>query len=159
MSYNSPNYKGKKNQNQQTMLEIVVIGIFKMIWWLVTLPFKGIKFGKGKTELSLEDRNYIIPKRLEVERMLDTENQIELKHAVMEADKLVDYAMQATGYPGETFADRLRSAQPFLSKYISDEMWQGHKVRNQIAHEQGASFGNVELRIAAKKLLNYLKNI
>jgi hypothetical protein len=159
MSYNSPNYKGKKNQNQQTFLGIVVIGLLKIIWWIVTLPFKGIKFGKGKSDLSLEDKNYITAKRLEIEKMLNTENQIELKHTVMEADKLVDYAMQTIGYSGATFADRLKVAQPFVDSYLYDGIWQGHKVRNQIAHEQGYQISNTELRTAARKLLNYIKTL
>lgn len=153
------NYQGKNNRNQQTFLEIVIVGIFKMIWWLITLPFKGLKFGKGKRGMSLDDKNYIVAKRLEIEKMLGSENIIELKHAVMEADKLVDYAMQSAGYSGTTFADRLRNAQSFINPAVYNNLWQGHKVRNSIAHESEYRISNMELREATNKLLNYLKNI
>jgi len=147
-----------KNQ-QPDVLQTIVIGILKAIWWILTLPFKGIRFGKVRTGLSVDERNYITSKRLEIEKMLNTENQIELKHAVMEADKLADYALKTQGYSGETFADRLRSAQSSLNPNLYNEIWQGHKIRNQIAHETEYRIGNSELKDAVYKLLKYLKAI
>jgi len=156
MSYNNPNYKGKRNKNNQPdILQTIVVGIFKLLWWLVTLPFKGFKLGKGKSGLSLEDRNYIASKRHEIESLFRSQSVIELKHAVMEADKLADFVLKAKGFQGETFADRLRSAQSFLSSSLYNQLWQGHKVRNQIAHESELTIMNSELREAAEKLLKF----
>lgn len=152
------NYKGKKNQNQQTFLEVLLIGIFQVLWWLVTLPFKGVSKSK-KSRFSLEDRNYITSKRLEIETMSNSANEIELKHAVMEADKLVDYALKAQGYGGETFAERLQNAEKYIDARVYQEIWQGHKVRNQIAHESDSRVSIYELGEAARKLLNYTKTI
>lgn len=146
-------------KNQSTFLETIVVGFFKALWFLVSLPFRGIKWSRGKTGLSVEERNYITSKRLEIEKMLSSENQIELRHAVMEADKLADYTMKQKGYMGETFADRLRSAEDSIPKNIYNDAWQGHKVRNQIAHEQELRIVNNELRDAARKLLSYLKTL
>lgn len=148
-----------RKKNQQTILEIIVVGIFKGIWFLLTLPFRGIKFGRGKSGLSVEERNYVTGKRLEIEKMLDSKNEIELKHAVIEADKLVDYTLKTKGYAGETFADRLRNAQDSINPSVYNSIWQGHKVRNEIAHEQELRIKNSELREATTKLINYLKNI
>ena len=58
-----------------------------------------------------------------------------LRQAVSEADKLFDYVMKAQGYPGETMADRLRSAQSKLSD--RNAVWSAHKLRNALAHEVG----------------------
>jgi len=143
--------KNYKTQSQQTFLEIIVVGIFKVLWWIIALPFKGLK-GKKKSGLGAEEKNYIAIKRQEVENFLNSESPIELKHAVMEADKLVDYILQAKNYQGETFADRLRSAESFISKDIYNSIWTGHKVRNQIAHEHELRIENKELRTAAENL-------
>lgn len=148
----------KKNQ-EPDILHSIIVGIFKLLWWLISLPFKGIKFGRGKTGLSLDEKAYIINKRTEIERMLSSQNQYELKHAVLEADKLVDYCLRAKGFGGETFADKLRSSQQFLSQDLYNQLWQGHKVRNQIAHEQNLQTSNQELVNAAKKLLRYSETI
>ena len=155
--------KNYKNQNQQTALEIILIGIFKVLWWIITLPFNLIfKKGKklsGRLKITPNDWAYIVSQRLEIEKILKSENQIELKHAVMEADKLVDYIFQAKNYQGETFADRLRSAESFIEKDVYNSIWNGHKVRNQIAHENELRITNDELRSAAENLLRYTKNI
>lgn len=149
----------KRHQYEYNLFQIIIIGFFKGLWWLVRLPFRGLKFGVGKTGLSLEDRNYLVTKRQQIEKILNSSNEIELKHALMEADKLVDYALKQSGYSGETFADRLRNAQKDIRPDVYNQIWQGHKVRNQIAHESETRISNNELCEAASKLLNYLKTI
>lgn len=147
----SINYYKKHKPNQPTVLESIFSGIGRGLWWLVSLPFK--KRGR-KAGLSVEDRNYIIRKRQEVESLLNSSSIIELKHAVLEADKLVDFVLKKKGYSGETFADRLRSAEPFINHNIYQDIWNGHKIRNQIAHDDGQIDKNI-LISAAKKLLSY----
>jgi len=139
-----------KKQNQRTALEIIFLGIFKGLWWLVTLPF-----GKHKKNKSNVDQAYLSSKKNEISMLLNSDSHIELKHAVLEADKLVDYILQARGYRGETFADRLRSAQSYIDASTYEMLWQGHKVRNQIAHDD-TNFSNDELKSAARKLLKYV---
>lgn len=148
------NYK-KKNEGP-TILEVIFVGIFKALWFLIKLPFKGIKKKQGITG---ENRTYIITKRQEIESLLNSESEIELKHAVMEADKLVDYILKLKNYAGETFADRMRSAQGAIDSNMCDRIWQGHKVRNQLAHENELQITKQELREATNKLLSYTKSI
>ena len=146
--------KNYHKQNQPDIITVIVVGFFKLIWWLVTLPFKGLK---KKIGISADDRAYIFDKKNEIERLVKSENVIELKHAVMEADKLVDYLLQIKGYEGTTFADRLRSAQKSMSNAVYNSVWDGHKVRNQIAHENELRISNRELREATGKLLEYTR--
>lgn len=86
--------------------------------------------------------------------MLESDNIYELKHAVIEADKLVDFCLKAKGYAGETFADRLRSAEKYMDKNSYQAIWYGHKVRNQIAHEDG-KIDRDSLVQATKMLMEY----
>lgn len=150
----SGNYK--KKSEGPTILEVIFVGIFKALWFLIKLPFKGIKKKQG---ISTENKSYIITKRQEIESLLNSESEIELKHAVMEADKLVDYVLKLKNYAGETFADRMRSAQGAIDSSTCDRVWQGHKIRNQLAHEQGFQVSKQELRQATSKLLSYTKSI
>lgn len=145
----SKNYK----KSQPDIITTIVVGLFKVIWFLVALPFRGLKKSR---KISTDDRVYIINKRNEIEKLLQSESPIELKHAVMEADKLVDYKLKLLKYSGDSFADRLRDAEKTISKEVYNSLWQGHKVRNQIAHEAELRIENRELREATKKLLNYL---
>ncbi|MCL5410779.1 MAG: hypothetical protein M1324_02895 [Patescibacteria group bacterium] len=146
--------KYPKKQNK-TILEIALIGIMRALWFLIKLPFKGLG---GRKVISIAEKNEITAKRHEIENLLSNNNEIELKHAVMEADKLVDRALKLKGFEGDTFADRLRSAERSMDRNIYQNIWQGHKVRNRIAHEPGAISQN-ELRNAVNDLLRYVRNI
>ena len=72
----------------------------------------------------------------------------------MEADKLIDWILKKKGYSGVTFADRLRSAEKDIPEHIYNNIWQGHKIRNQIAHEDGEINPEI-LKASAKKILSY----
>jgi hypothetical protein len=72
----------------------------------------------------------------------------------MEADKLLDYTLSKRGFAGETLAEKLKKAQRFLSHENYNQLWSGHKIRNQVAHEHGINFSENQLRGAARKLLN-----
>jgi len=147
----SKNYK-----NQPTVLEQIALAILKGLWFLITLPFKKTRFGlKRKRDLSLEDKNYIVSKRLEIEKMLKSDNSAELKHALFEADKLVDYKLKSEGYLADTFADKLRQKEGSLNRALYNEIWSGHKTRNIIAHEHEANVSDQEIISATKKLLRY----
>jgi len=129
----------------------IIVGFFRGLWWLVKLPFSGFKRKPG---LSVSDQQFLISKKNEIEELLHSDNQIELRHAVMEADKLIDWILKKKGYSGVTFADRLRSAEKDIPEDIYNNIWQGHKIRNQIAHEDR----NINLEIlkaSAKKILSY----
>jgi hypothetical protein len=156
MNQNYQNRNYKKKPQGPTLLEVIFVGIFKALWFLIKLPFRGIKKKQGITG---ENRTYIITKRQEIESLLNSESEIELKHAVMEADKLVDHVLRIKGHQGETFADRLRSAQGAIESNLYDKIWQGHKVRNQLAHENELRITNNELREAANKLLSYIRTV
>ena len=54
------------------------------------------------------------------------------RHAILEADKLLDYALFRMGYKGSLGA-KLKKA-PSLFSNIND-VWAAHKVRNNIAHK------------------------
>ncbi len=54
------------------------------------------------------------------------------RHAILEADKLLDYALSKMGYKGSLGA-KLKKA-PSLFSNIND-VWAAHKVRNNIAHK------------------------
>jgi len=140
-------------KNQPTALETIVVGIFKGLWWLIKLPFGGLK---KKSGFSNADKQAINNKRSEIEKLASSDNVIELKHAVMEADKLVDKILRLKGYGEGTFADRLKKAEQYTDRKVYQDLWDGHKVRNRIAHDE-SHISEGELKGATKKLLSYIK--
>lgn len=61
--------------------------------------------------------------------------------SLINCDKLFDYCMKQKGIRGETMGDRLRNAGNYFSKDLYNQIWQAHKVRNQLAHEM-----NIQLK-------------
>lgn len=53
--------------------------------------------------------------------------------AIIDADELVDKALKRRRYKGKTTGERLVAAQHQLTS--NDTIWFGHKLRNQIVHE------------------------
>lgn len=58
--------------------------------------------------------------------------QKDYKHAIMDADKLLDQALYLKGYKG-SLGGKLKKAGP-LFKSINN-VWAAHKIRNNIAHQ------------------------
>lgn len=71
----------------------------------------------------------------QVEQLLASGDSIHAAQAVVQADSLLDSVMKQAGASGTSFADRLRSLEPRLSKDLYQHIWNAHKLRNQIAHE------------------------
>lgn len=145
----------KNKKNDQTLLEVLVVGIFRGLWWLVKLPFGK----KRKVNITISDRQGILKRRLELESNLASNDLFVLKQTVMDADKLVDYTLKLYGFMGETFADRLRNAEKIIDPYVYDLIWKGHKVRNKIAHEHNLNLSPDELKQAVNNLLEYIKHV
>lgn len=143
-------------KNQTTLSEKIVIGFFRGIWWLIKLPFRGLA---KKRKLSVVDNQYLMSKKHQIELLLESENPLELRHAVMEADKLADWILKKKNYQGATFADRLRSAEKDIPKAVYNSIWQAHKIRNQIVHETKAEVSKESLHQAVKKYFQYLSRI
>lgn len=55
--------------------------------------------------------------------------------AVVRADSLLDEVMRAAGGSGTSFSDRLRSLERRFDRNLYQQVWDAHKLRNEIAHE------------------------
>jgi hypothetical protein len=58
----------------------------------------------------------------------------DLKVAVIEADKLLEEALREAGIRGASLGDRLKNLKTGQVENI-DQIWQAHRLRNQIVHE------------------------
>lgn len=111
---------------------------------------KDRKYGSGVTL----DKKFVQNKWNKIEQMFSLGGASQLKNAVMEADKLVDYALKCRGIAGETMGERMKNAKSKFPKYSDyDSLWFAHKVRNNIAHETTHELGVAE----AKRSLGYFK--
>lgn len=67
-------------------------------------------------------------------------SEAEMHMAVLEADKLLDHALKARGFGGQTMGDRLKRARNSFRD--NNAVWQSHKLRNRLAHESGTNLSS-----------------
>lgn len=101
---------------------IIIIGI--LIFFAILLT------GKRVHHFDIE---YYQTRFLAIENKLGKDNPASCSLAVIEADKLLDRAMNEAGIPGKTMGDRLKRANQRFSNI--NAVWNAHKLRNTIAHE------------------------
>ena len=77
--------------------------------------------------------------------------------AILNADKLLDAALKARGFPGETMGERMKSARTSFSN--NNAVWVAHKLRNQIAHESDVSIKTKTVRYALQAFKKALKDL
>jgi hypothetical protein len=87
---------------------------------------------KGRTQLDVEKYR---SRWLRIEQQLSKDSPASYHMTILEADKLVDYALKERNFHGSTMGERMKSAQNTWSN--TNAIWTAHKVRNQIAHEAG----------------------
>lgn len=83
---------------------------------------------RKKKKLSKKDLNLIHFQWEKISK--DLENNP--KHAILDADKLLDFVLSKRGYTGN-LGEKLRKAQNLFNNL--DDIWFAHKTRNRIAHE------------------------
>ncbi len=67
------------------------------------------------------------------------------KHALVEADKLLDFVLKKKGFAG-SLGDKLKHAEKWFSHL--DDVWAAHKLRNRCVHEVGFDVTEGEARKA-----------
>ncbi len=98
------------------------------------------------------DREAMRRRWAEISKMIDAPGELSRKVAVLEADKLLDFALKALAMPGTTLGERLKFAQ---YKYPElRDVWWAHRVRNQLAHE--ASY-HLDAKVARSALKAFEK--
>lgn len=135
------------------ILIIVSVGFFILISVLLA-----IYFAKGGDKAWKKD----VEKKLqEYKALLNTKDAVILQSAIVNLDKLLDHVMQKRLVKGETMGDRLKSAQSLFDKALYNQIWEAHKMRNQIVHEINVNTPHEDVRFhfynlekAIRKLLS-----
>ncbi len=77
--------------------------------------------------------------------------------AILSADKLLDAALKARGFSGETMGERMKNARSTFSN--NDAVWAAHKLRNKIAHESDVVIKPKTIRYALQAFKKALKDV
>lgn len=159
--YQRPNQHQKKS-NEETFEQKVIIGFFKGLIWLATLPFTGLK-GKGgltgRRKAKVLNRALIDKQWRDIQTMIGLGGTSHFGQAVVAADRLLDYVLKESGYRGETMGERLKSAASDMSPSVYSDTWQAHKLRNQLVHEVDGEAMSWQAKEAIKQYEQALRDL
>jgi len=93
----------------------------------------------------------------QIQEMVELGKPSNLRQAVIEADKLLDYVLKGKKFRGETMADRMRAARSSFSD--NDGIWSAHKMRNLLVHETEFEAQAFSLRDAIHHYERALKDL
>lgn len=114
------------------LVALVVVGSLLYMLYRQNHPRGGSReYSSSDLRTKSFDMELVKNKWNEISHALNSPSGI--KNGLIEADKMLDYVLQAKGYQGESMVDRLRQAQTRFSN--KEAVWQAHKLRNQIVHE------------------------
>lgn len=116
-------------------LSIVLVAIILLgVLWIFLISKRSQKLSRSDYSLVCKEWESV-SKRVEYDA----------RHAVLEADKLVDFVLKRKGYEGQ-MSDKLRKAEGTFSN--ANALWSAHKLRNKIAHEIGFEVSNKDAKHA-----------
>ena len=72
-----------------------------------------------------------------IAELIESHQESDWRQAIIEADIMLDDVLKQAGYVGDTLGDKLKQANPQQFRTLQDA-WEGHKVRNLIAHQGSA---------------------
>lgn len=127
-----------------------VLVVAAVVWWLVARG--GKRYG-----LNESDKHQVKETWANIEATLQEDNESAYARVIVEADKLLDFALKQRGVPGEAMGERLRNGKRFLKSI--DGVWQAHKLRNQLAHDMGTKLNRNEVERALKWFKQGLKEL
>lgn len=128
------------------LIAILVVGILVFIAVSIT----------SKRRYSFDKEDYQVD-WLKIENNLTKDNKQSYNAAVIEADKLLDKALNEMGVPGKTMGERMKRTNSRFSQVNS--VWYAHKMRNQIAHEHGFSVDYNQAKHALASYKQALKDL
>lgn len=136
------------------------------IWWMaavalliVVCSFLFVKFRRflRRPELLGTSREDLKKKWAQIEEMAQRGDEMSLRVSVMEADKLLDHVLKNMGFGGVTMAERLKLV---VYKYPRvRRAWQGHGIRNRLAHETSYHLSRSIARQALSSFRDALKEL
>jgi hypothetical protein len=131
-----------------------------IFFFTAVLIFGGLLFAvialarKGPRGLDVEKYR---SRWMTIEQQLKADEANSFQMCILNADKLLDQALQEKGVAGSTMGERMKNLQAKWSN--ANNVWTAHKLRNQIAHETDVRIDYLSARRALASFKQALKDV
>lgn len=122
-------------------------GVFLFVGFLLLIYFLFLRSGKKFQE---KDLKFF---RQEWGKICHHEDG---KHAVLDADKLLQIVLRKKGYQGNVGEQLKKSAKLFSNL---NDVWTAHKLRNRVAHELDVRISSGDRQLALRAYERALKDL
>ncbi len=163
MSYHDSSRHPRKPKQDPIEVKIVV-GIFKGMWWLIALPFRGLggpaaSKTSGSRRAGTLDTQQVSQQWSEIQTKIGLGGSSHFASAIVAADRLLDHVLRQKGYTGDTMGERLKNARDDMSSFAYQNAWQAHKLRNQLVHEMGIEIMSYQAKEAIGQYESALRDL
>ncbi len=90
-----------------------------------------------------------------IEELMTSQSENDWRHAILDADVMLDEMVKSFGYQGESLGERLKQIERSDFKTLN-EAWEAHKIRNEIAH---AGSGYVLDQRTARRAIDLFRSV
>lgn len=143
-------HKFKRKPYEHDILEM----FFSSLWDFIKWPFR--HWHAKNAALKELDKNKVKERWVIVE---DLYNRHDFRAVVIEADKIMEYALEHMNFEGDNYAMRLKSAQRRFSKSVFDSLWEARHSRNRAVHEIENEVTSFEAKNVKDKIKRGLKEL
>ncbi len=114
-----------------------------------------LSVSNGNKSFRKERLNDLKSKMFKIKNFHNDINQSEARDLIVQADSIFSKALSIKKYNTSTFSENIKDFKQKLGKELYNEIWQAHKKRNQVVHEQV----NVDLSDLKRFLRAYYNGI
>lgn len=124
----------------------------------LNLLYQAVRLASEAVHVSSVPKRRLVKKWAEIEKKFKSQNESDLKLALIESDKMLDNLLERMGYHGKTMGERLEQIQSGQFPRLQ-EVWDAHKVRNSIVHDPDYKLSYEEAEKAMKTYEAVLKDL
>jgi hypothetical protein len=124
------------------MDSIIIYLIIGVVLILAVAAILSSNNSKDNGEWKSEVRNQLA----KLSANVDSKDKLVLYHSLVEVDKLLDHTLKQLQVPGRTMGERLKNGKHKFDPRSYNDIWEAHKIRNNLVHEVNYHITNKELK-------------
>ncbi len=141
-----------------TVVSVVLAVVTAIIMWRLWLFNRRMATQEAQAPTPEEEvREKFSEKWEEIRARAESADPNDYKYAVVEADAILDDALERAGIPGASVAEKLTEAHRVIGNI--DAIWAAHWLRNTVAHDHNAYVSPADARRAIEAYQQALQEL
>jgi len=158
----------RKSDNELSLEQKIIIGLLRSIKLFFVTIFKLVSGGKKLyqnshknkvMEFNRQQAEEIGNRWREIEDLINLGGISQIKQALIDADKLIDYVLKKKNISGNTLGERLKNSENLFSREVYNNLWSAHKLRNTLAHDVEQEVFHWQIKQSMKFFKNALNEL